>query len=141
MYMNYMDFVNDACMNLFTNGQKARMRALFVPGGIRNAILSSTGLSAPLIVEIPLPDESPTWLHPQLYPNPATTEMTLDLAYDVRWIGKIIKVTNLQGQTVMQITIDSKNQKINISRLKPGMYFMNAKKEDGDFIKQKFIKF
>jgi hypothetical protein len=141
MYMNYMDFVNDACMNLFTNGQKARMRALFLPGGIRNSILSSTGLNAPLIVEIPLPNESPAWLHPQLYPNPATTEMTLDLAYDIRWIGKIIKVTNLQGQTVMQITIDSKNQKINISRLQPGMYFMNAKKEDGDFIKQKFIKF
>jgi hypothetical protein len=141
MYMNYMDFVNDACMNLFTNGQKARMRALFAPGGIRNSILSSIGLNTPLIFETPLPDESPTWLHPQLYPNPATTEMTLDLAYDIRWIGKIIKVTNLQGQTMMQITISSKNQKINISRLQPGMYFMNAKKEDGDFIKQKFIKF
>jgi hypothetical protein len=140
MYMNYMDFVNDACMNLFTSGQKARMRALFAPGGIRNSILSSTGLSIPLLFETPLPDESPMWLHPQLYPNPATTEMTLDLAYDIRWIGKIIKVTNLQGQTVMQITISSKNQKINISRLQPGMYFINAKKEDGDFIKQKFIK-
>jgi len=126
MYMNYMDFVNDACMNLFTNGQKARMRALFAPGGVRNSILSSTGLSTPLIVEIP---------------NPATTEMTLDLTYDIRWIGKVLKVTNQQGQIVMQITIDSKNQKINVSRLQPGMYFINAKKDDGDFIKQKFIKF
>ena len=25
MFMNYMDYVNDACMNMFTNGQKARM--------------------------------------------------------------------------------------------------------------------
>jgi hypothetical protein len=98
-------------------------------------------LSTPLIAEIPLPDESPAWLHPQLYPNPATTEMTLDLAYDIRWIGKILNVTNLQGQIVMQITVDSKNQKINVSRLQPGLYFINAKKEDGDFIKQKFIKF
>jgi len=98
-------------------------------------------LSAPLIVEIPLPGDSPTWLHPQLYPNPATTELTLDLAYDVRWIGKIIKITDLQGQIVMQITIRSKNQRINISRLQPGLYFMNAKKEDDNIIKLKFIKF
>ena len=27
MFMNYMDYVNDACMNLFTTGQKDRMRS------------------------------------------------------------------------------------------------------------------
>jgi Pregnancy-associated plasma protein-A/Secretion system C-terminal sorting domain len=141
MYMNYMDFVNDACMNLFTNGQKARMRALFEPGGVRNSILSSTGLSTPLIFETPIPDEPPKWLHPKLYPNPAASEMMLDLSYDVRWIGKIINVTNLQGQNVMQVVVTSKFQKINITRLQTGMYFLTAKKEDGDFIKEKFIKF
>ena len=35
MTMNYMDYTNDACMQMFSNGQKDRMRALFVEGGPR----------------------------------------------------------------------------------------------------------
>ena len=140
MYSNYMDFTNDACTNLFTEGQKARMRALFVAGAARNSIMYSKGLDAPLIFEIPLPEEDPKWLEARLYSNPATTIMTLDLSYDVRWIGKTIFITNSQGQNIMNVTITSKNQQINVSRLQPGLYFLAAKKEDGESIKMKFIK-
>ncbi|MCS7036933.1 MAG: M43 family zinc metalloprotease, partial [Saprospiraceae bacterium] len=46
MFMNYMDYVNDNCMFMFTHGQKARMRATFEPGGPRNAILNSNRCKA-----------------------------------------------------------------------------------------------
>ena len=140
MYMNYMDFSNDACINMFTEGQKARMRALFNTGGPRNSLLLSKGLNPPLIAESPSTTEDPKWLHPQLFPNPANNELNLDLSYDIRWMGKTIFVTNLQGQMVMNLSITSKNLKIDISRLQAGMYFLAAKKDDGESMKMRFIK-
>ena len=43
MVQNYMDYSDDYCMNLFTEGQKARMLALFSPGGVRAGLMSSSG--------------------------------------------------------------------------------------------------
>ena len=38
MTMNYMDYVEDDCMYMFSEGQKSRMRALFASGGPRAAM-------------------------------------------------------------------------------------------------------
>lgn len=40
MTMNYMDYVDDACMYMFSEGQKARMRALFAAGGAREGFVN-----------------------------------------------------------------------------------------------------
>jgi hypothetical protein len=141
MYMNYMDFTSDACVNMFTNGQKARMRAMFGPGGPRASFLVSKGLTPPLIADIPLPaEDDPKWLKPNLYPNPALNELILDLSYDNRWVGKNIFVTNLQGQNVMNVMITSKIQHIVVDYLQPGIYFLAAKKDNGVSMKLKFVK-
>ena len=42
MVQNYMDYSDDACMNLFTQGQTDRMLALFQPGGFREPLLPRT---------------------------------------------------------------------------------------------------
>lgn len=41
MVQNYMDYTNDSCMNLFTTGQKNRMRAVLEAGGARRTLALS----------------------------------------------------------------------------------------------------
>jgi len=47
MVQNYMDYSDDACMNLFTEGQKDRMQALFEVGGARHSLVNSPVCTGP----------------------------------------------------------------------------------------------
>jgi hypothetical protein len=137
MYMNYMDFTNDACMNLFTTGQKQRMLSFFNEGGPRNLLLLSKGLNQPWVAESPV--EIPANTVFKIYPNPTTGELILNFEYNADWMGKTVSIVNIEGVIVMRIQINSKVQKINLSQLRSGMYFIQA--ENGSQkLREKFIK-
>jgi hypothetical protein len=144
MYMNYMDVTSSECVNLFTEGQKKRMRAVLDPGGVRNSLLTSYALLPPTNNEIPVPEEKPEE-QPKVsttnvFPNPAIAEITIDVSDNTSWIGNTVQITSVQGTSLMQVKLTAKTTTANISSLKPGIYFITAKKEDGASIKQKLIK-
>ena len=52
----------------------------------------------------------------------------------------IIYIYNLHGQLVMNVLITSKTQRIDVTQLQPGIYFLAAKKDDGESMKKRFTK-
>lgn len=142
MYMNYMDYTNDACLNMFTEGQKQRMLALFNSGGPRQSLLNSRGSDAPWN-HSELPVEAPPVAEViktfKLYPNPAASEIILNFDHNTTWVGKTVSIINLNGTIVSRIQVTSKLQKVNVSSLRAGMYFIQG--ENGEEkLREKFVK-
>jgi len=140
MYMNFMDFTDDVCMNMFTNGQRKRARILFEAGGPRNSILYSKGLNTPTREPGSLPDDFyPKWYYVQVYPNPAAASVNIYFDYDERWKGKKMEILDMSGRVVFNKIIGSRIETIDVSRLTAGVYFIRAEK-DGEKLHTKFIK-
>ena len=143
MYMNYMDFANDECMNLFTKGQKTRMRALFADGGSRAALINSKGLYQPWLNESELPEEpnvekpTGTPAKTKIYPNPVSSD--LQLIVDDIWIGKEVFLMNINGMNIQRILINNKVQKIQVASLPKGIYFIKGE-NNGQRMYEKIVK-
>jgi hypothetical protein len=142
MYMNYMDFTDDACILMFTEGQKNRMRALFHDGGHRYSLLMSKGLDAPWNFtpqeeEKPAPPEFSDDI--TFYPNPVVHEIRLKFDNMDIWSGRQLQITNIQGVVIKSIQIVQPQQVISLNELRPGIYFISAQ-TDGKQVRKKLVK-
>lgn len=124
MFMNYMDITSNDCMNMFTLGQKEKMRSLFTAGEYRESILTSKGADGN---GLPVPVEAPTEEAVEqvgLFPNPVPGMLTIDIRGNSQLVGQTVSVFNHLGQQVMQDRISKQVLKMNMHHLKDGMYFI-----------------
>lgn len=139
MFMNYMDFTDDGCMNLFTEGQKAEMRSLFALGKVRNSFLNSTVCDSSNGAGGPLPkDSTNSKTNVITYPNPFNTQINI-ITKDSEVIGKTLKLYNISGQLCLIKKITSQKTILNVNSLPSGMYILKIESKDGQSV-YKLIK-
>lgn len=128
MFMNFMDYSDDACMGLFTTGQKKRIRALFANGGVRNAFLTAFGCDSTLAQQGgPLPDLTPAPVQPatiKVYPNPFTSSITIYSKEATQLIGKTATLYNAQGIPLMTQLLSKTETKLQVAHLAAGVYML-----------------
>lgn len=129
MFMNFMDFTDDACMNTFTTGQKNKMRGLFALGNSRNSFLNSFACDSTLSSGGPLPiDDTIPVVKPagdiQLFPNPVQADFTVLPVNGYEITGKTAVVYNIQGKMLFQQKITSAKEKINLAGFPSGVYIL-----------------
>ena len=126
--MNYMDYVQDACMYMFTAGQSARMLNWY------NAI-------SPLLTTNTLANEEFLENQFSLYPNPNKGSFTIEFKELANSFS--VEVYDLTGKTIYENNFEQSSnltQLINLDNPTSGVYFINIKSDKGIVTKKLIIQ-
>lgn len=128
MFMNYMDYTNDQCMNLFTLGQKNRMLAVL--NGFRSSLKSSNGL---------LPPDGTPYI--SIGPVPVRDNYINLFSSGMEDVPLNLTITDILGRQVYfrQNLLLAPQQQIQLpAGLAPGIYIMSIYNEEFVFRKKFF---
>ena len=116
MYMNYMDYVDDGCMNMFTFGQAERMWAAIE--GSRVDLLNSLGCDDISGINETFANNF------KIYPNPSNGEFFIEFNKNT----SSLEILDLLGKQVYVLPNSNQvSMKINLaSKLKAGTYFVRS---------------
>ena len=121
IFVDYMDYSNDACMMLFTNGQKQRTTATI--SAIRNDLASSNGCgnSSSNVAEVSNENAF------NIFPNPASNLVTIHFNKPV--VNSIIKIYNSIGVEVKNLKFLKQSEtdvQLNFTDLARGLYLIEV---------------
>lgn len=133
MFMNYMDYVDDAAMYMFTAGQVGVMRSQFaVATGPSYSLTQNPGLSKLAVEDV----KSSPIAECSLSPNPSNGLVHLMLEKAEGFLGA--QVLNMTGQTLAAIAPRAgiKEYDINLSDAPKGFYLVQCRYEGGTVTKK-----
>lgn len=117
MYMNYMDYVDDNCMHMFTAGQVARMQAAL--NGPRSGLLNQQVCNNPTGMRKATLDNSI-----ELYPNPAKAQLNLQINTAGTYTAQLVDLT---GRGILrQTVVAGQANALNTSAVAPGVYYLQV---------------
>jgi hypothetical protein len=123
MYMNYMDYTNDNCMNLFTQGQTTAMTSIL--NVVRKTLKTSKGCTLPVAG---LNDARVNLSAVEIYPNPASSNATIE--FNGENISSLQLFDMLGKQLLSKVlAIDATQEIIDLSNLKNGLYTIQINSE------------
>jgi len=132
MFMNYMDYVDDDCMNMFTGGQADRMHAAL--NGPRSGLLTSIGCQLPTALK-----EVNILNSVAIYPNPNNGEFTLSINLNSNNTVSA-SLINLVGASVKDIgVISNQITTIDATDVSTGAYYLRISNSTTSIIKKVFI--
>ncbi len=150
MFMNFMDFTDDACMNMFTYGQKLRMRALFAKNNLHNSFLTSFACDSTLAQGGPIaPEDTAVVVVPvvpaktsftvKVYPNPAQSTVNVECTNTTGTGVRTINIFSVLGRKVYSGQLGKQKTSIDISNFPRGIYILQIQ-EGANRISTKIIK-
>ncbi|MCA6365389.1 MAG: T9SS type A sorting domain-containing protein [Bacteroidetes bacterium] len=128
MWMNYMDYSDDACMYMFTQGQKARMWATI--NSVRAGLLTST------VCQITGTSQQDLQPMPALFPNPAQQTAAIEIP---QGYGDVLSIDmyTASGQLVWQQNQPALNEQrimLDLSTFETGVYFIRLRTAGGNTV-------
>lgn len=123
MKENYLDYTNDACMNIFTLEQKKRMRIV-----LRNCVRRNTVMQNPAACGLtPVNPVSESHFRFQLYLNSSEDYLEINPGIGVLAEAEIISLLGTSIKSCFPERVESGNRiKVPLNGLPPGAYFVRV---------------
>jgi hypothetical protein len=133
MFMNYMDYTDDNCMNMFTKGQKLRMQGAL--NGPRISLQASKACQVPTGIS-----ERNNEFQSLIYPNPSNGIFIIETNTNVQAAYKI-EVFNILGRMIREASGSGISDKINLDLTGQvnGVYFVKMMTKEGTSIHKVFL--